>query len=135
VPWPSGSSTGTHPTLRTAPTDQQALLLCTPHPFPASCPLLPSLLPANAFSIYPPSTARSVGIVTMVLDQLTAYGLFVHPLLITWEKGLRVHHRPWYIRLPARLPVGEWVPGAGVCEPHLLASQTGDRVEGGYGLG
>jgi hypothetical protein len=80
------------------------------HPLPPPSPSSRCCLPANAFAIYPPSTARSVGIVTMVLDQLTAYGLFVHPLLITWEKGLRVHHRPWYIRLPARLPVGEWGP-------------------------
>jgi auxin influx carrier (AUX1 LAX family) len=43
----------------------------------------------------------------MVVDQLTAFGLFVHPLCILWEKLLRVHYKPNWIKLPARIPVGE----------------------------
>lgn len=51
---------------------------------------------------------KNIAIVTMVVDQLTAYGLFVHPLLVMWEKLWRIHYKPDYIRLPARLPVGEY---------------------------
>jgi auxin influx carrier (AUX1 LAX family) len=57
--------------------------------------------------VYPASPLKSAAIVTMVVDQLTAYGLFVHPLCILWEKLLRVHYKPLWIRLPARIPVGE----------------------------
>uniref|UniRef100_A0A383W752 Amino acid transporter transmembrane domain-containing protein n=1 Tax=Tetradesmus obliquus TaxID=3088 RepID=A0A383W752_TETOB len=63
----------------------------------------------NAFAVYPPSTLKSVAIVTMVVDQLTAFGLFVHPLCILWEKLLRVHYKPNWIRLPARIPVALFV--------------------------
>lgn len=49
----------------------------------------------------------------MVVDQLTAYGLFVHPLCIMWEKLWRIHDKPNYLRLPARLPIG------GCAQPQL----------------
>lgn len=29
------------------------------------------------------------------------------PLMFMWEKLIRVHSQPWYIRLPLRLPVCE----------------------------
>jgi hypothetical protein len=65
------------------------------------------MLAGNAFAVYPASPLKSAAIVTMVVDQLTAYGLFVHPLCILWEKLLRVHYKPNWIKLPARIPVGE----------------------------
>lgn len=61
----------------------------------------------NAFAVYPASPVKSAAIVTMVVDQLTAYGLFVHPLCVMWEKLLRIHYRSLLLRLPARLPIGE----------------------------
>ncbi|KAF6262602.1 transmembrane amino acid transporter protein-domain-containing protein [Scenedesmus sp. NREL 46B-D3] len=63
----------------------------------------------NAFAVYPAGTLKSVAIVTMVVDQLTAFGLFVHPLCILWEKLLRVHYKPNWIKLPSRIPVALFV--------------------------
>lgn len=60
----------------------------------------------NAFAVYPASPVKSVAIVTMVVDQLTAYGLFVHPLCIMWEKLWKIHYKPDWFRLPARIPIG-----------------------------
>jgi hypothetical protein len=57
--------------------------------------------------VYPASPVKSAAIVTMVVDQLTAYGLFVHPLCIMWEKLWKIHYKPDWFRLPARLPIGE----------------------------
>jgi len=42
----------------------------------------------------------------MVVDQLSAYALFVHPLCIMWEKLWKVHYKPDWIRLPSRIPIG-----------------------------
>jgi hypothetical protein len=68
----------------------------------------PLLFPAgNAFAVYPASPLKSAAIVTMVVDQLTAFGLFVHPLCVLWEKLLRIHYKPNWVKLPARIPVGE----------------------------
>lgn len=63
--------------------------------------------------MYPASPIKSAAIVTMVVDQLTAYGLFVHPLCIMWEKLWKIHQNPkWeFWRLPARLPIGALAHG------------------------
>lgn len=72
----------------------------------AALVLLRCWVAGNAFAVYPASPVKSAAIVTMVVDQLTAYGLFVHPLCIMWEKLWRIHEKPNYLRLPARLPIG-----------------------------
>lgn len=43
----------------------------------------------------------------MVLHQLVAYGLFILPVCIMWEKLVKTHYKPLWLRLPSRLPVGE----------------------------
>lgn len=73
----------------------------------------------NAFAVYPASPVKSVAIVTMVVDQLTAYGLFVHPLCIMWEKLWKIHYKPDWFRLPARIPIGMCVLLC-VCCPNLF---------------
>jgi hypothetical protein len=60
----------------------------------------------NAFAIFPKSPAKVVGIVLMVAHQLVAYGLFILPVCIMWEKLWRVHYKANWIKLPVRLPVG-----------------------------
>jgi hypothetical protein len=60
----------------------------------------------NAFAVYPASPLKSAAIVTMVVDQVTAYGLFVHPLCIMWEKLWKIHYKSLAWRLPARYPIG-----------------------------
>jgi hypothetical protein len=36
-----------------------------------------------------------------------AFALYCTPLLYMWEKLIGTHTKPWYMRLPSRLPVGE----------------------------
>lgn len=43
----------------------------------------------------------------MVAHQLVAYGLFILPVCIMWEKLVKTHYKPLWLRLPSRLPVGE----------------------------
>lgn len=67
-----------------------------------------SLHAGNAFAIFPASPAKVVGIVLMVAHQLVAYGLFILPVCIMWEKLVKTHHKSLLWRLPSRLPVGEY---------------------------
>ena len=60
---------------------------------------------ANAFNLFPQSTARDFGIVMMSLHQAVAFGLFAGPLFHMWEKMIRIHDRPFFVRAFARLPL------------------------------
>lgn len=60
---------------------------------------------SNSFSLYPRSGARDFGIVMMSLHQLVAFGLFIGPLFHMWEKFLKVHDKPFWIRICYRLPL------------------------------
>jgi auxin influx carrier (AUX1 LAX family) len=62
----------------------------------------------NAFAIFPASPAKVVGIVLMVAHQLVAYGLFILPVCIMFEKLFRTHHKSLWLRLLSRLPVGAY---------------------------
>ena len=55
----------------------------------------------------PKSTIRSVSIVLMIMHQCFAYGMFIMPVHHMWEKLIRTHDKPYWIRLPSRLPVGQ----------------------------
>ncbi|CAM6085899.1 unnamed protein product [Calypogeia fissa] len=59
----------------------------------------------NAFAVLPPSNARSTAIVFMIVHQAVAFGLYVTPLFIMWEKLLRIHYVWFPLRAVARLPV------------------------------
>jgi hypothetical protein len=51
--------------------------------------------------------AVKVSVGLMVVHQWVAFALYCTPLLYMWEKLIGTHTKPWYIRLPSRLPVGE----------------------------
>lgn len=63
------------------------------------------LLAGNAFAIFPPTVQRDIGIVLMVAHQVVAYLLFIMPCVVLWEKIIKTHDKPLWIRLPSRLPV------------------------------
>lgn len=50
---------------------------------------------------------RDASIVLMIIHQCVAYALYVTPVFFMWEKLVRTHDKPLWIRLPSRLPVGE----------------------------
>ena len=55
----------------------------------------------------PDSAVRSVSIVLMITHQCIAFGMFIMPVHHMWEKLIRTHDKPFWIRLPSHLPVGE----------------------------
>ncbi|KAK9909400.1 hypothetical protein WJX75_001727 [Coccomyxa subellipsoidea] len=59
----------------------------------------------NIYSVLPHSIWKIISVWLMNIHQLVAFSLYVVPLLFMWEKLIRVHSKPWYIRLPLRLPV------------------------------
>jgi auxin influx carrier (AUX1 LAX family) len=65
-----------------------------------------ALANGNAFQIFPHGAPRSVGIVLMVAHQLVAFGLFILPVCVMWEKLVRTHRRGLGIKLASRVPVG-----------------------------
>ena len=54
--------------------------------------------------------------------QICAFAYYSAPLYYITEKALRVHHKPFYIRVPCRYPVGEHYLSLHPCS---LASVTG----------
>lgn len=60
---------------------------------------------SNALGVLPPSTARSIAIVFMITHQAVAFGLYVMPLYLMWEKLFGIHSAWFPIRAVARLPV------------------------------
>ncbi|KAL0027200.1 hypothetical protein WJX77_002860 [Trebouxia sp. C0004] len=60
----------------------------------------------NVYDLLPDSPARSVSIVLMIMHQCIAFGMFIMPVHHMWEKLIRTHDKPYWIRLPSRLPVG-----------------------------
>lgn len=59
------------------------------------------------YGVLPISMAVKVSVGLMVVHQWVAFALYCTPLLYMWEKLIGTHTKPWYIRLPSRLPVGE----------------------------
>lgn len=53
----------------------------------------------------PVSGTRDVSIVLMIIHQFVAYALYVTPVFFMWEKLIKTHQKPLWIRLPSRLPV------------------------------
>lgn len=68
---------------------QQLLMLCA----------------GNVYGVVPVSAARDVSIVLMIIHQFVAYALYVTPVFFMWEKLVKTHQKPLWIRLPSRLPV------------------------------
>ncbi|CAM6085736.1 unnamed protein product [Calypogeia fissa] len=60
---------------------------------------------SNAFAVLPPSSARGTAIVFMILHQAVAFGLYVMPLFLMWEKLWGIHSAWFPLRAVARLPV------------------------------
>lgn len=42
----------------------------------------------------------------MIIHQAFAYAMFIMPVHHMWEKLIKTHDKPYWIRLPSRLPVG-----------------------------
>ena len=64
---------------------------------------------------------RNASIILMIIHQCVAYALYVTPVFFMWEKLVHTHHKPLWIRLPSRLPVGhESVAIASPKPPHPL---------------
>ena len=61
----------------------------------------------NVYEVLPESTVRSVSIVLMIVHQCFAYAMFIMPVHHMWEKLIKTHDKPYWVRLPSRLPVGE----------------------------
>lgn len=59
------------------------------------------------YGVLPVNAALKVSVWLMIAHQLVAFALYLTPLLFMWEKAIHTHHKPWYIRLPSRLPIGE----------------------------
>ena len=65
-----------------------------------------SPLAGNVYDVLPDSSVRSVSIVLMIIHQAFAYAMFIMPVHHMWEKLIKTHDKPYWIRLPSRLPVG-----------------------------
>lgn len=68
---------------------------------------------ANVYSILPDSGWKRASVWIMLIHNISAFTLHTNPLLYMWERLIRTHHHPWYIRLPSRIPV---------CKPLLFSS-------------
>lgn len=64
------------------------------------------VLAGNVYDALPESSIRSVSIVLMIIHQAFAYAMFIMPVHHMWEKLIRTHDKPYWIRLPSRIPVG-----------------------------
>ena len=60
----------------------------------------------NIYGAVPVDGWRDASIILMIIHQCVAYALYVTPVFFMWEKLVRTHNKPLYIRLPSRLPVG-----------------------------
>ncbi|KAK9841505.1 hypothetical protein WJX74_006936 [Apatococcus lobatus] len=60
---------------------------------------------SNALAHLDKSNARDTAIVLMVIHQCVAFGLFTLPVYFMWEKAIGTHTKPYWIRLPSRIPV------------------------------
>lgn len=59
----------------------------------------------NVYGIIPMSKGKLASVGLMVIHQLAAFAYYVTPVMYMWERLIRTHNKPWYIRLPSRLPV------------------------------
>ena len=64
----------------------------------------------NIFDALPSSLTRSTSIVLMIAHQCFAYAMFIMPVHHMWEKAIGTHDKPYWIRLPSRIPVGKSNP-------------------------
>lgn len=76
------------------------------------------MLADNVFGVLPVTTAVKASVWLMVIHQWVAFALYCTPLLYMWEKLIGTHTRPWFIRLPSRLPIGEYVAITATQLPH-----------------
>ena len=53
----------------------------------------------------PASTSKYAMAILMNIHQFIAFALYGTSLAYIWEKALRIHTKPWYVRVPARLPL------------------------------
>ncbi len=51
------------------------------------------------------SRAKYTMAILMIIHQFIAFAIYGMALSFMWEKLLHIHTRPWYIRLPARIPL------------------------------
>eukprot|EP00882_Tetradesmus_deserticola_P028341 GHRQ01031570.1.p1 GENE.GHRQ01031570.1~~GHRQ01031570.1.p1 ORF type:complete len:343 (+),score=116.09 GHRQ01031570.1:318-1346(+) len=71
----------------------------------------------NVYGILPLTLAKQLSIYLMLVHQLIAFCLYSAPLYYMCEKALRVHTKPIYIRVLARLPVSLSVAAFAVAFP------------------
>ncbi|GAX84439.1 hypothetical protein CEUSTIGMA_g11859.t1 [Chlamydomonas eustigma] len=57
----------------------------------------------------PATRAKYAAAILMVIHQFIAYAIYGMSLSFIWEKALRVHTKPWYIRVPLRIPLSGFV--------------------------
>ncbi|XP_068658383.1 auxin transporter-like protein 1 [Aristolochia californica] len=61
---------------------------------------------SNAFAVLPPSKAKNVCIIAMILHQYVAFLLNVNPIFLAWEKLVGVHlSERFLLKAVARIPV------------------------------
>lgn len=57
----------------------------------------------------PPSMAKYAAAIMMNMHQFIAFALYGTSLAYIWEKAWGVHTKPWYIRIPCRLPLAGFI--------------------------
>lgn len=57
----------------------------------------------------PVPTSKYAMAIMMNMHQFIAYAIYGTSLNFVWEKLLRVHDKPWYIKMPLRIPLGALV--------------------------
>ncbi|KAL6756332.1 transmembrane amino acid transporter protein-domain-containing protein [Haematococcus lacustris] len=63
----------------------------------------------NVYGLLPMSKAKVASVALMIIHQLAAFAYYVLPAIFMWERLIKTHTRPWYIRLPSRLPVSLFI--------------------------
>lgn len=82
------------------------LLLLVPHSY-ALVLAEPKLITkqSNIYASLPDSGWKKASIYMMYIHNMTAFTLHFNPFLYMWERMIFTHNKPWYIRIPSRIPV------------------------------
>ncbi|KAL0045880.1 hypothetical protein WJX82_007392 [Trebouxia sp. C0006] len=71
----------------------------------------------NVYGVLPITAVKKASVSMMIFHQFIAWSLYVNPLLYMWEKAIHTHKKPYWIRLPSRLPAALLIWFIGVLFP------------------
>lgn len=75
----------------------------------AACIPQLNLAYGNAYATVPVNDWRNASIILTIIHHFVAYALCMTPVFSMWEKSVRTHDKPLWIRLSSRLPVALFV--------------------------